>query len=389
VPEAKYGFPGLAGDLRELPWLEANAAAVEASDWLGAHAYWSDEREMLDPQRALAFVQYHRRFPRLPVVVTEAGNRGDLSTTDRARQYARFVRVLARLPYVRGVHFFILSGSGEWRRFFFDQTMVFAVRRAATDPLPAFARLLGFAERSRRARGTLAGDEPGDLAGPLPTPTWRPQPTPTPEPFFRRRLLADPQPAAVADLAAAPAARWARLGDTPAPAAAFRTASSYTVTDAAVRLSIAPPLPGQPFALQLAEADLFGVGANSTASARAGPTVAATASPGGADATGFALLWDGDLWRLQYWRDGRLAADQVLQHVPDRQGADWLRVEFALEPRSAAAWIWSSGQRQPDLPNAVFAPPEAAAADGARARALFLPAHPVADVVLEGATRYT
>ncbi|MGH2369691.1 MAG: hypothetical protein ACRDI2_16015, partial [Chloroflexota bacterium] len=35
VPQAKYGFPGLAENRRQVAWLEANAAAVEASDWLG------------------------------------------------------------------------------------------------------------------------------------------------------------------------------------------------------------------------------------------------------------------------------------------------------------------------------------------------------------------
>ena len=63
APQLRYGFPGLAVDQRELEWLEANAEAIGASDWLGVHAYWAAEREMLDPRRALKLVQYHRRFP--------------------------------------------------------------------------------------------------------------------------------------------------------------------------------------------------------------------------------------------------------------------------------------------------------------------------------------
>ncbi|HET7768659.1 MAG TPA: hypothetical protein VFN74_07770, partial [Chloroflexota bacterium] len=151
VPEARYGFPGLARDLRELDWLEANAPAVEASDWLGVHAYWNHEREMLDPRGALKLTTFRDRFPNLPIVVTEAGSLSHgLSTAERGRQHARFVRTLARLPYVEAVHFFILSGTEEWRRFFFDQSMMAALRRASADPLPEWAQMLGFNLPSRR-----------------------------------------------------------------------------------------------------------------------------------------------------------------------------------------------------------------------------------------------
>ncbi|HEV2121567.1 MAG TPA: hypothetical protein VGW38_02180, partial [Chloroflexota bacterium] len=67
---------------------------------------------------------------------------------------------------------------------------------------------------------------------------------------------------------------------------------------------------------------------------------------------------------------------------------DWLEIEIALEPRSAAAWIWRHGEARPEQPNAVFAPPEGAALDGAQLRAIFLPAHQVANVIMEGGTRY-
>ncbi|MGH2355975.1 MAG: hypothetical protein ACRDJN_30585, partial [Chloroflexota bacterium] len=140
-------------------------------------------------------------------------------------------------------------------------------------------------------------------------------------------------------------------------------------TDFSVRAEVAPPLPGVPIALQLAEADLF--------------------AGGGEDATGFALRWDGERWRLQYWRAGTLEADLPLAAVPAAASleGEWLLVELALEPRSAAAWVWRRDEPQPAQPSAVFAPPEAAAQDGARPRFLFLPAHLVANVILEGATR--
>jgi hypothetical protein len=386
VPEARYGFPGLARDLREFDWLESGAAAVRAADWLGVHTYWDDEREMLDPRRALKLIEFHKRFPDKPIVVTEAGNHSvGGPSRERGEQYARFVRTLARLPYVHAVHFFILSGTGEWRRFFFDERMVASVRRAGADPLPPMAEWLGFRLPSRRVR--LDRGQAADPGPALPTPTpARATPTPTPEPeaFFRRRLLVDPAPAGATLLAPAPGARWARLAPAASPAASARSASAYTVTDASIQLALAAPLQGEPFAIQIAGADLFAM------SGPGGP--ASSALAGGAsstDRTGFALLWDGAAWRLQHYRQGSLLTDAHLANVPTVTGDDWLRIEIALEPRSAAAWVWHRGEPQPAQPNAVFAPPEAAALDGATARALFLPAHPLADVVLEGATRYS
>lgn len=379
VPEAYYGFPGLARDLRELDWLEANAPAVEASDWLGVHAYWVDEREMLDPKRALKLTAVHVRFPQLAIVVTEAGNlsRG-ITTFERGRQYARFIRTLARLPYVDAVHFFILSGTEEWQRFFFDPTMLSSVRRASVDPLPEWATLLGFKLPSRRAYDPdLALEVGGPVLPPVSTPRPAVTATPAPEPFSRRRLLADPTPAAATVLAPAPGARWAKLGLAPAPAAALRTASVYTISDVSARFAVAAPRAAEPFALQIAESDLFA----------AGVTPSSTSA-----ATGFALLWDGGSWRLQYRRAGHIAADAPLAGVPHPDSLEpgqWLLGEIALEPRSAAAWLWPSGDPQPAVPSAVFAPPEVAAGDAARPRALFLPSHPVADLILEGATRYT
>ena len=136
-------------DQRELEWLEANAEAIRASDWLGVHAYWATEREMLDPRRALKLVQYHHRFPHLPILVTEAGNTtAGLPPAERARQYARFTRTVARFPYVRALHYFILSGTRDWRHFFFDDLALAAVRDAPQEPAPVVAGLAGLRQEA-------------------------------------------------------------------------------------------------------------------------------------------------------------------------------------------------------------------------------------------------
>ncbi len=132
VPEAKYGFPGLAQDRREDAWLNAAAPSIERSDWLAIHAYWHNAREMLDPKHALWLVRVHQQFPNLPLLVTEAGNDAPGATpAQRAEEYARFTRTLARLPYVRAVDFFILSGTPEWQPFYLDELALAAVGAAA------------------------------------------------------------------------------------------------------------------------------------------------------------------------------------------------------------------------------------------------------------------
>jgi hypothetical protein len=343
---------------------------------------------MLDPAKGLRLVDYHRRFPALPIVVSEAGNHGHVASgPERARQYARYARALARLPYVRSVYFFILYGTAEWRRFFFDDQMAFALRDGVRDPISPLARLLGVRPPPPRpwpADPDALAAEPIPAATPTPTPVRRVEPTPTPAGFARRRLLADPHPTAEAFPAEGPrqaplpppARTWMPLPPAAAPAARLRAVNGYTITDVSARLALAPPAPGAPLAVQVAESDLF-----------AGPAPAAA---------GFALVWDGARWRLQYRRAGRIEADLPLADAPGGGGGggapagdEWLQVELALEPRSAAAWVWRRGEPQPARPNAVFAPPEAAALDGARLRSLFLPDHPIADVVFEGGTRFS
>ena len=179
----------------------------------------------------------------------------------------------------------------------------------------------------------------------------------------RRRLIADPAPAPMPP--GAPAVPHATGGRWVGGETGLRSASAYLATDLSLRLLTAPPAGGAPFAVQIAD---------------------------DARGTGFALLWDGEAWRLQYRRAGEVLEDHPLQGVREPPPGGRLRVELALEPRSAAAWVWPAGEPQPGAPQAVFAPPPDAGTDAARPRHVVLPAprlHPVADVSLEGLTRFS
>jgi hypothetical protein len=182
----------------------------------------------------------------------------------------------------------------------------------------------------------------------------------------------DPGPAA-APLPAAGSAGGATSGAVAGAAAAspalepvapagLRSASGYIATDLSLHLEVAPPAAGSPCAVWIADA---------------GRT------------TGFALLWDGGRWHLQYRRGGAVLEDRLLDESATPPGGGRLQVEIAVEPRSAAAWVWPVGESRPDAPQAVFAPPDAATADATSPRYVALPALPVTNVSLEGLTRFS
>lgn len=87
---------------------------------------------MVDPAGALRFIEYRRRFSDLPLVLTEAGNQAEsVPSQVRAAQYRRFARLVNRYTYVESVHYFILSGTWEWRRFFLDDQIAAALAEVA------------------------------------------------------------------------------------------------------------------------------------------------------------------------------------------------------------------------------------------------------------------
>jgi hypothetical protein len=307
-------------------------------------------------------VEYHRRFPRLPLLVTEAGNTAPgVPPAERARQYARFTRTVSRLPYVKALHFFILSGTVDWRLFFFDDLAVAAVREAPQEPIPLLAGLVDLRRDAVAALLPLvSGPAPVAAETDGPDAPWSQSPAAPAVPAARRRLIVDAAPAAGESGAPAvphaAAGRWVNGGD------GLRSASAYIATDLSLRLEVGPPAPGVPFAVRIAE---------------------------DARATGFALLWDGDAWHLQYQRDGEVMDDYPLEGAPASPPDGRLQLEVALEPRSAAAWVWPAGEPQPAAPQAVFAPPPDAAADATRPRRILLPGQPVANLSLEGLTRFS
>lgn len=111
-------FPGLSpgGDVpgvRQDNWafLEACRPTVNACDGLAVHAYWHPEAGYPMASSALSVVdEAIRRFPGKPVWVTEASSKSP-SGAAQGEQYLAFWQELRRRPAVRGVTYFVASGS--------------------------------------------------------------------------------------------------------------------------------------------------------------------------------------------------------------------------------------------------------------------------------------
>ena len=119
-PWARFGFPGLApqGPHRDLEWLEVCHDAIQASDWLGCHAYWQKDNALSDDW-GLRFKAYHSRFPDKVIEITEFGNStADLSGDDLAEDYVAYFRELFKYPYLGSASAFIASSPDpQWARF--------------------------------------------------------------------------------------------------------------------------------------------------------------------------------------------------------------------------------------------------------------------------------
>ncbi len=115
LPRASFGFPGLSphppGEtISDLEWLQICQEAVQASDWLGCHCYWSDEAGMLHHSDGLRFTQYHTLFPDKTIHITEFNSHPTLiDQWQRATQYRRYYTTLGDYPYVASASAFIIS----------------------------------------------------------------------------------------------------------------------------------------------------------------------------------------------------------------------------------------------------------------------------------------
>ena len=117
LPEVKLIYPGLSPgaavvNVRQdhIQFIEQSRTAVDASDCLGVHIYWSrmsPMREALDVLDA-----YLTRFRNKPIWITEASNNDKaVPYSDKAKEYLQFWNELQSRPYVRGVTYFAASAS--------------------------------------------------------------------------------------------------------------------------------------------------------------------------------------------------------------------------------------------------------------------------------------
>ena len=117
LPGYRFIYPGLSPGtkvtgvkLDHIQFIEASREAVEASDGLGIHLYWSQFHPM---SRALETLDdYISRFRSHPIWVTEASrNHGPNDPSTMAREYLKFWHALQTRPVVKGVTYFVASAS--------------------------------------------------------------------------------------------------------------------------------------------------------------------------------------------------------------------------------------------------------------------------------------
>jgi hypothetical protein len=117
LPGVRFLFPavspGAAIDgLRQehVSFLEQNRAAIEASDGLAVHVYWS----AVSPQEdALATLDdIIGRFPDTMIWITESSyNKGGIDDQQRAQEYLTFIDALKLRSNVQGITFFVASAQ--------------------------------------------------------------------------------------------------------------------------------------------------------------------------------------------------------------------------------------------------------------------------------------
>jgi hypothetical protein len=117
-PEARIGFPGLSpgpyseagGRYDSEVFLSQCENAARACDWIGVHAYWVNERELIDEREGYGFVRYRARFPDKLLFITEFGNPAEPKPIV-AEQYRRYFAALRQVPGLGGAFAYVISTS--------------------------------------------------------------------------------------------------------------------------------------------------------------------------------------------------------------------------------------------------------------------------------------
>lgn len=125
-PQYKFAFPGLSpggtvtstgdgkliGRQSHKTFALGCREAINASDYLAVHAYWSETVPMegaTGKEGALQVVDWFRSsFPNKPIILTEASHNGPASPNKKASDYVRFTNRMVDKG-VKGITFFVSS----------------------------------------------------------------------------------------------------------------------------------------------------------------------------------------------------------------------------------------------------------------------------------------
>jgi murein DD-endopeptidase MepM/ murein hydrolase activator NlpD len=119
LPEAKFGYPGLApGDSVDgkrqdaFLFLQQSEEAVQISDWIGVHCFWSRPEDMFSATQARLYEAYRSRYPEKLLFITEFSNPApDVEPQVKGAQYVEFYQMIRTLPGIGAAFCVGLSAS--------------------------------------------------------------------------------------------------------------------------------------------------------------------------------------------------------------------------------------------------------------------------------------
>jgi len=121
-PEALFGYPGLSPDGFPMPertndivFLDQCREAVQLSDWIGAHCYWTNPDEMRSEKGGMSFMEFRKRFPEKLIFITEFSNPANwVGRAEKAHQYVQYYELLRNVPGLGAAFCFLSSASAQF-----------------------------------------------------------------------------------------------------------------------------------------------------------------------------------------------------------------------------------------------------------------------------------
>lgn len=131
LPPVEFGYTPHSHPETHLEWWHEGRSIRDRCAWVANHSYWQREEHMSWAIFGSGFEWIRRqmdadREPAKPIYITECGNSSIQNNpppslvsveAEQVNDYPKYIRHVAQFDYVRGLYFFILGGTEDWRGF--------------------------------------------------------------------------------------------------------------------------------------------------------------------------------------------------------------------------------------------------------------------------------